>query len=101
MEIVHVHIHIVQGKTDEFISATLENVQNSLQEQGIVRFDFMQQSDDLHRFVLVEVYRSVEAQAAHKETTHYKKWRDIVAPMMVEPRVGVKYTALLPKLFEK
>ncbi len=101
VEIVHVHIQVVDGKTDEFIRATLDNVHNSLLEEGIVRFDFMQQADDPLRFVLIEMYHNPEAQAAHKETAHYKKWRDIVAPMMAEPRVGVKYTALLPKTFEK
>jgi autoinducer 2-degrading protein len=42
--------------------------------------------------VLVEAYRSVEASAAHKETAHYKTWRDTVADMMAEPRTGVKFS---------
>jgi quinol monooxygenase YgiN len=36
--------------------------------------------------VLYEVYRDEEAAAAHKETEHYKKWRETVAPMMKTPR---------------
>jgi quinol monooxygenase YgiN len=36
------------------------------------------------RFVLVEVYRTDDAPAQHKDTAHYAKWRDI-AGMPAEP----------------
>ena len=36
----------------------------------------------------LEVYRAPEAAAAHKETEHYKSWRDTVAPMMAEVTTG-------------
>jgi quinol monooxygenase YgiN len=44
----------------------------------------------------VEVYRTPEAPAQHKETAHYQTWRDTVAPMMAEPRTSVKYTNVFP-----
>jgi quinol monooxygenase YgiN len=47
--------------------------------------------------VLIEVYRSPEAAAAHKETAHYAKWRDEVADMMAEPRHSVKYNDIFPQ----
>ena len=56
----------------------------------------MQQIDDPTRFVLVEVYRSVEATAAHKETRHYQVWRDAVADMMATPRVEREVHAVFP-----
>ncbi|MBI4324338.1 MAG: antibiotic biosynthesis monooxygenase, partial [Chloroflexi bacterium] len=59
-------------------------------------FDVLQQADDSARFVLVEAYRSVEAPAQHKETAHYRKWREAVAPMMAEPRASVKFLNLFP-----
>ena len=67
-----------------------------MQEPGIARFDVIQQADDPTRFVLVEVYRTPEAPAAHKETAHYAAWRDTVAPMMAEPRTSVKYANVFP-----
>jgi len=36
------------------------------------------------------VYRDEAATGLHKETVHYQKWRDTVAPMMAVPRQGVK-----------
>jgi quinol monooxygenase YgiN len=46
--------------------------------------------------VLVEVYRDENAAAAHKETQHYKEWRDTVADMMAEPRKGIRYANVFP-----
>jgi quinol monooxygenase YgiN len=93
---VHVHVHVKPESVEAFRQATIENARNSVQEPGIARFDVIQQTDDPTRFVLVEVYRTQEATAAHKETAHYATWRDAVAPMMAEPRSSVKYTTLFP-----
>ncbi|HSN74307.1 MAG TPA: antibiotic biosynthesis monooxygenase [Anaerolineae bacterium] len=96
MLIVHVHVHVKPEFVDAFREATSENARNSVLEPGIARFDVLQQADDPTRFVLVEVYRSVEATAQHKETAHYAAWRDAVAEMMAEPRSSVKYSNVFP-----
>jgi autoinducer 2-degrading protein len=46
--------------------------------------------------VLVEHYRNDEAPAQHRETAHYQRWRDAVAPMMAEPRKSIKYDNIFP-----
>lgn len=97
MYIVHVHVHVKPEFVEAFKQATIENASNSVQEAGVARFDVIQQSDDVTRFILVEVYKSVEASAAHKETAHYAKWRDTVAEMMAEPRQGIKHTNIFPE----
>ena len=96
MLVVHVHVRVKPEFIDAFREATLANARASVLEPGIARFDLVQQSDDPARFVLVEAYRSAEAPAAHKETVHYLKWRDTVAPMMAEPRSSQKYVNLHP-----
>lgn len=96
MLIVHVHIHIKPEFIEAFKQATVANAQNSVKEPGIARFDFVQQSDAPERFVLVEVYRSPEAAAQHKETAHYATWRDTVTSMMAEPRTRVEYSNVFP-----
>ena len=85
MLIVHVHVHVKPESVAAFRHATLENARSSVQEPGIARFDIVEQEDDRTRFVLIEVYRSPEAATAHKETAHYRKWRDAVADMMADP----------------
>ena len=96
MFIVHVHVHVKPEFIEAFREASLENARNSVQEPGITRFDVIQQADDPSRFVLVEVYRTPEAAAQHKETRHYAVWRDTVANMMAEPRSSVKYSNAFP-----
>jgi autoinducer 2-degrading protein len=96
MFIVHVHVHVKPESIEAFKQAALENARNSVKEAGVARFDVIQQSDDPRRFVLLEVYRDEKAQAQHKETAHYARWRDAVADMMAEPRYGVKYANLFP-----
>lgn len=96
MLVVHVHVHVKPECVQDFIAATVENARASVREPGIARFDFAQQQDDPTRFVLVEIYRTDDAPAKHKETAHYQKWRDTVASMMAESRTSVKYTNVTP-----
>jgi len=96
MLIVHVRVHVKPESAEEFSRATVENARASVREPGIARFDVVRQQDDATRFVLIEIYRDAEAAAAHKETAHYAKWRDAVAPMMAEPRSSVKYNSVFP-----
>lgn len=93
---MHVHVHVKDEFIEAFKLATLENARQSVREAGIARFDAIQRLDDPCRFVLVEIYRTPEAQAAHRETAHYLKWRDTVGPMMAEPRAPVKFAPVFP-----
>ncbi len=96
MLIVHVHINVKPECVDAFREATIENASKSIEEPGIARFDFLAQQDDPTKFLLVEVYADPAAAASHKNTAHYAKWRDAVAPLMAEPRSSVKFTNVFP-----
>jgi quinol monooxygenase YgiN len=94
--VVHVHVRVKPECLEAFKAATLANARASVQEPGVARFDVIQREDDPARFILVEVYRTPQAPAAHKETAHYAAWRDTVADMMAEPRTAVKFSNLFP-----
>jgi (4S)-4-hydroxy-5-phosphonooxypentane-2,3-dione isomerase len=96
MFIAHIQVHVKPESVAEFTRVTIENASASVQEPGIARFDVVQQQDDATRFVLIEVYRTPDAVAAHRATGHYAKWRDAVEPMMAEPRQRVQYNAVFP-----
>ena len=96
MLIVHVHVHVKPECVEAFKTATRLNARLSLLENGVLRFDVLQQAGEPTRFILVEIYRSDSAAAEHKETTHYADWRDAVAPMMAEPRSSVKFDKIYP-----
>ncbi len=89
MHIAIVHVHVKADAVAAFETATEENARQSRLEPGVARFDVLQQRDDPTRFILFEVYRDPEAAVAHKTTEHYLTWRDTVASLMAEPRVGV------------
>ena len=96
MFIVHVDVHVKPEHVDAFIAATLANARHSVLEPGIARFDVVRDREDPTHFVLVEVYRTPEDPARHKETAHYAAWRDTVAGMMAIPRTSAKMTNLFP-----
>lgn len=96
MFIVHVFVHVKRDSVDAFKQASAVNAACSLQEPGIARFDVIQERDDLTRFVLVEVYRTEADTVRHKETDHYRKWRDTVESMMESPRRSTKFVNISP-----
>jgi quinol monooxygenase YgiN len=96
MLIVHINVVVRPEFIEAFKAATVENARQSVQEPGVARFDVAQQLDDPSRFIFTEVYRTPDGQAAHRETAHYQKWRDSVAPMMAEPRTSVKLAPVFP-----
>jgi quinol monooxygenase YgiN len=93
---VFVHVHVRADAVDGFRTASLANAAASTREPGVVRFDLVQETRDPTRFVLIEVYRSADGAAAHKQTAHYQTWRDTVGTMMAEPRSSTSYTTVSP-----
>jgi (4S)-4-hydroxy-5-phosphonooxypentane-2,3-dione isomerase len=97
MFVVCVHIHVKPEHRAAFVDASLDNARNTVQEPGNLRFDVLQRPDDPNRFMLYEVYRDAAAMKAHKETSHYARWAEAVAPWMAEPRQSIKLASLFPE----
>ncbi len=96
MFLIHVQVRVKPEAVAAFLEATRENARQSLREPGIARFDVVQNTEDPTHFVLVEVYRTAQAPAAHKETAHYLTWRSAVESMMAEPRRSQKFHNCFP-----
>lgn len=96
MHVTLVEVRVEPKHIDAFIEATRANHEASVGEAGCLRFDVLQSADDAARFVLYEAYRSAADAAAHKETGHYLRWREQVAPWMAVPRQGLRYNGLFP-----
>ena len=94
--LVHVDIEVLREQLDAFLTATEKNAVASRDEPGIVRFDVLSDRADPTHVVLVEIYRDDAAAAAHKDTAHYQRWRDTVAPMMARPRQATRYVNTSP-----
>jgi len=96
MFIVHVFIKVKPEAVEAFKAATLDNALKSLQEPGVARFDVVQEIEDPTRFVLLEVYRTKNDAALHKETSHYNRWRETAEPLMAEARTRIYYQNIHP-----
>jgi len=96
MQVTIVHVTVKPDHVDEFIEASRLNHELSVTEPGNRRFDVLQSADNPTRFVLYEAYENAAEAAKHKETDHYKKWRETVADWMAQPRTGAPYIALFP-----
>lgn len=87
------------GTADAFKAASLLNARESAKEEGILRFDVLQDASDENKFTLVEVYKDSDvAPKAHKDTAHYAAWRDTVADMMEVPRQASKFNTIFPSV---
>ena len=96
MYVVCVTVFVKPEGVDAFVEATRDNHENTRREPGNLRFDVLRAEDDPTRFFLYEAYRSKDAFAAHQQTPHYLRWREVVAPLMAQPRQGVRYVSLFP-----
>lgn len=96
MLVVHVHVRVKADDLAAFLAETRRNAAKSLDEPGVRRFDVLQDQADPTHVVLNEVYVDQAAADAHKQTAHYARWRDAVAPMMAEPRTAARFDSVFP-----
>ncbi|MBX7192253.1 MAG: antibiotic biosynthesis monooxygenase [Sandaracinaceae bacterium] len=96
MLIVQVFVHVLPDHVADFVAASEANAAESRKEPGVVRFDLLREEGTTDRFVLLEIYRTDDDPARHKETAHYAAWKTAVEPWMASPRKSVKYRAVSP-----
>jgi len=96
MQVTIVNVFVIPEHIDDFIEATRLNHEASVMEAGNRRFDVLQSADDPTRFVLYEAYENAAEAAKHKDTEHYRQWRETVADWMAQPREGIPFTGLFP-----
>jgi quinol monooxygenase YgiN len=96
MLVVHVHVRVKPDTLKEFLVETRRNASLSVAEPGVRRFDVLLDEDDTTHVVLSEAYVDQAAADAHKQTAHYARWRDAVAPMMAQPRSSTRFAAVFP-----
>lgn len=96
MYIVHVFAQVKPDFIEQFKAATLKNARASLEEPGILRFDVLQAEGKPDSFLLVEVYRTRDDPARHRDTPHYQQWRDTAEDMIATPRTKIVYENIFP-----
>jgi len=89
--VTFVHVHVIPGAEDAFLEASRVNASNSRQEEGVTRFDVVQEVEDPTKFMLIEGYVSEDAVTAHRASAHYAAWRTAVDDLMADPRYAVRF----------
>ena len=80
----------------DFKRISVENRGGSIREPGVLRFDVLQSDSDPQHYILYEVYRDEQATADHKETEHYRRWREAAEPMMARKRESTSCIPVAP-----
>lgn len=94
MIVTIVNIKVKPEHIDDFIEITRYNHENSIKEDGNVRFDVLQDTDEPTHFTLYEVFEDEEAIAFHKTTEHYKKWNAAMNIYMSAQRTKIVNRAI-------
>ena len=89
--VAFVHVHVIPGAEDTFLEASRVNAASSRKEEGVTRFDVVQEIEDPTKFMLIEGYVSEDAVTAHRGTAHYAAWRKAVDDLMAEQRYAVRF----------
>lgn len=105
MFVVWVTVKIKPGMGDAFLEEARKNREGSRQESANFRFDVLRANAPVapgepEQFYLLEIYKDEAGFAAHQQTPHYFAFREAVADMMTEPRVGTKTVGVYADPFE-
>lgn len=74
---------------EQMIEICRYNHENSILEEGNIRFDVLQNTDEPTKFTLYEVFRDKDAIEFHKKTEHYKKWAEAMEYILAAPRYKI------------
>ncbi|MCG6873109.1 MAG: antibiotic biosynthesis monooxygenase [Gammaproteobacteria bacterium] len=89
MHVTMIHLHIKPEYIDDFLQAIRLNHEGSVREPGNLRFDVLQLAEEPERFLVYEIFRDEAAARAHKESEHFRAWKEKSGNWMASPRVAV------------
>ena len=73
-----VQVEVRPEDREEFLAAIGTNAESSVRDEpGCHRFDVSAVEGEDTRFVLYELYDDAAAFAAHKQTPHFRAWRQV------------------------
>lgn len=82
---IFVTVKVAPGKADEFLPIILENATAAVRDEADCHmFRVLRNKDEPDTFHFFEVYTNEAALDAHRETPHYKKFRELGDPLMID-----------------
>mgnify|MGYP001235060028 CR=1 FL=1 len=95
MHVTLVEINVKPEMVERFKEVFLPNHLGSINEEGNVRFDVLQDADEPTCFMIYEAYRDEQAMLAHKQTAHYLQCVEDLKPIMTGARTKRVYDGLM------
>src|SRR5690606_36832055 len=86
------HLYIKPDRIDEFKAAVETVLPQSASEEGVVRFEYLQDTADLGHFTFVDIYSNAEAYEKHLASDHLRAFGEAIAPLVDRPHRGAFYT---------
>jgi len=93
--ILHVNINVKPECLDEFMKEITWFAEECRKEPGCLRFDVLQELEDPTKFMILEAFPTDEGVVAHQQSEHYKRWGQVAPPLIVEPRIRVRYRPIV------
>jgi autoinducer 2-degrading protein len=93
--IFHIDHYVKPDFVNVYKSAVWEDARNSIQEDGILRFEVFQDTKDPFHFTLVEVYRDMQARQFHLQTPYLLKFRHLLSEQGILVRSESNQVTLL------
>ena len=92
-----VTIQIQPEHREAFMESMLDDARGSNNDEpGCLRFDVLQDTEDSNRIHLYEVYKDQAALDAHRQATHFIKWRETVQDWFAAETVRRMATPVFP-----
>lgn len=88
MLIFQFHHYVKPEFFEAYKAAILENARQAIQEDGIIRFDVFQDTEDPTHFSLLEIYQDQAGRDFHLQTEHFLKWKEAVLGQEMFARQG-------------
>jgi quinol monooxygenase YgiN len=79
------YVDVFPNFTDDTVKALRQFAADSRKDQGLVRFEFLQDVVRTNHFSIVEVWQNRQAYDAHLTQEHSKRFREKIQPGMGSP----------------
>ncbi|PWJ42349.1 putative quinol monooxygenase [Sediminitomix flava] len=96
MHIRIIKLYIDPNHLDTFREVTKKNFEASIKEEGVIRFDIMEDAERVGEYTILEVFKSSEDREKHFTTAHFKEWDKVAVPLFIAPLESRQYNSVFP-----
>ncbi|WP_299714982.1 putative quinol monooxygenase [uncultured Tenacibaculum sp.] len=86
-KVIIVHLEIKQENRESFMKETFSVTSKSREETGCLEYNILENCYSENKFMIYEVYENNKAFENHKQSEHYKKYINLVMPILAKEPV--------------